>query len=151
MGMCCRKGLVFHKKSLDIGPIFLFQTNPWKWVPFHEKLQKVSKISHFKGWNPLKMGFLSCEKFVKKNSKISHLSCEKKQWNLPLNLWKNSKINHLICVEKMVKSVIFWGRKSSDMGRGFRPHSAHPHQTPPPTCCLLYASFWVCWVGPHPE
>ena len=52
-GMCRTNGLLFHQKSLDMGPILVKKS--LEEGPILQKLQKNCKISCFWGWKPLRI------------------------------------------------------------------------------------------------
>ena len=56
MGMCCPNGLLFHQKSLDMGPILVKKQKSWVEGPISQKLQKSFKISCFWGGKTLRNG-----------------------------------------------------------------------------------------------
>ena len=96
MGMCCPNGLLFHLKSLIMGPI-LVKRKSLEEGPISQKLQKLVKSAVSELEKSLEMG-PNLRKFKKKTNK------KQKQSNQPF----------------------FEGEKSLDMGRGFRPQAAHP-------------------------
>ena len=64
-GMCHPNGLLFHQKSLDMGPT-LVKKNPYRRVPFHKICEKKCKISRLlRQKKPLQMG-LDLRKLTKK-------------------------------------------------------------------------------------
>ena len=77
-GMCCPNGLLFHQKSLDMGPSLVKKSV--EEGPISQKLQKNRKISHFVVAKPFDMG-PNLQKFCK-NHKISRFLGEKnlKAW-----------------------------------------------------------------------
>ena len=50
--MCLPNGLLFHQKSLDMGPI-LVKKNPERSVPFHKNCEKIAKSAVFEADKPL--------------------------------------------------------------------------------------------------
>ena len=61
--MCRPNGLLFHQKSLDMGPILVKES--LEEGPISQILRKNGKISRFEAENPLQMG-LNLQKFQEK-------------------------------------------------------------------------------------
>ena len=102
-GMCCPNGLVFHKKSLDMGPIFV---------------QKILKRgSHF-------------TKIVKNFKNWPFLRWKKNKHTLEMgtDFQKKKKKSQISRFFVLFLFLFFFGggEKSFDMGRSFRPRAAHP-------------------------
>ena len=78
--MCCPNGLLFHQKSVDMGPILvkkILRGGPIS-QNFQQKKKKIDKIKSaiFEVENPLGMG-LDLRKFQEKNCLFSHFLSEK--------------------------------------------------------------------------
>ena len=69
MGMCCPNGLLFHQKSLDMGPIW--SKKSLEGGPISQNLQKKKKMvksAIFEAEKPLEIG-LDLQQFRKKKKK----------------------------------------------------------------------------------
>ena len=96
--MCHPNGLLFHQKSLNMGPILVKKS--LEEGPISQKLQKKKKKKN------VKSTIFEVVKPLRSGSRFVKILSQKQKQN--------------------IKSAFFEGEKSLDMGRGFRPWTAHP-------------------------